>query len=287
MTVGTANEVYKVALADKEVIVRISKYDKFLYGSHNHIPLFKNLGIKVPSILAEDYSKAFIPYHYQVLSLIVGQDIGEVFFTLNDAQLKAIAKEIATIFKKVKTITADGKFGYVYAHKEDLVDSWLEYMVKAVNEAIKRGKQTGVLEPWMEEQLNKLIRDNKSHFEWVKSETYFDDMSSKNVMISNGVFSGLVDLDCLAQGDYLEAVGRIRASWAGTYNGEVYTQAIMEELGLDNEQRRIVSMYGLFNRIFWTCENGIQMNQNTKPGVNLEADKENKKIVKLLSEELN
>lgn len=62
MTVGTANEVYKVVLNDKEVVVRLSQFDKFLFGSHNHIPIFKNLAIKVPDILAEDYSKTFIPY---------------------------------------------------------------------------------------------------------------------------------------------------------------------------------------------------------------------------------
>lgn len=286
MTVGTANEVYKVGLTDKEVVVRISQYDKFLYGSHNHIPVFKKLGIKVPDILAEDYSKTFIPYHYQVLSKIEGQDIGQIFSTLSGSQLRNIAKEIAIIFKKVKSIPADGKFGYIYAHKEDLVSTWMAYMQKATNEAIERGQKTGVLEDWMRELLNKIMADNKTYFGSVKSEVYFDDISSKNVMINDGMFSGLVDLDCLAEGDYLEAIGRIKACWPETHNGEIYTQAVMDELGLNDEQRKMVGVYALLNRIYWTCENGIQMNQNTKPVVNLEADKENKNTAKLLAKEL-
>ena len=286
MTVGTANEVYMVTLTDMQVVVRISQYDKFLYGSHNHIPLFQKLDIKVPSILAEDYSKTFIPYHYQILSVIEGQDLGEIFFTLNDEQLKAIAKEVASIFKKVKTIPADGKFGYIYAHKEDLVDTWTQRMQNDMDQIIERGTKTGVLEPWMEQLLQKLFTDNKAYFDSVKSETYFDDMSSKNVMVHNGEFSGLVDLDCLAERDYLETVGRIRASWAGTHNGDVYTQAVMAELGLNNEQRSLINVYALFNRIYWACENGIQMNQNTKPVVNIEADKENKSIIKALEKEI-
>ena len=53
--------------------------------------------------MAEDYSKAFVPLNYQIQSKIEGQDLGVVFFSLNDEQLKAIAKEVAGIFKKVKT----------------------------------------------------------------------------------------------------------------------------------------------------------------------------------------
>ena len=285
-TIGTANEVYGVVLPEKEVIVRLSQSDKFLFGSHNHIPILKKLGIKVPEILAEDYSKTFIPYNYQIQSKIEGQDLDAIISTLTDEQLKAIAKEIATIFRKIKTIPADGKFGYIYAHKEDLVDTWTLRIQQEVDRAIKRGTKTGVMEDWLEALLRKLFDDYRSYFDTVKSETYFDDISSKNVMIHDGVFSGLVDLDCLAEGDYLEAVGRIKASWYGTHYGQIYTEAVSDELGLSQEQRKLVTAYALFNRIFWTCENGIQMNQNTKAVVDQASDKENKEVVRALAKEL-
>jgi hypothetical protein len=48
-------------------------------------------------------------------------------------------------------------------------------------------------------------------------------------MVPEGRFSGLVDLDALAQGDYLDAIGRIKASWYGTRYGNVYTEALMDE----------------------------------------------------------
>jgi|SRR3990167_1252999 len=67
ITIGICNEVYAVGLADKEVIVRLSPEDKFLMGTHDHIPKFKALGITVPDIMAEDYSKIQIPFSYQIL----------------------------------------------------------------------------------------------------------------------------------------------------------------------------------------------------------------------------
>jgi hypothetical protein len=72
-------------------------------------------------------------------------------------------------------------------------------------------------------------------------------------------------LDGLTQGDPLETVGRIKLSWYGTHRGEVYTNAIMDELSLDAKDRKLVFVCALLNKISWTCENGIQFNQNTNP----------------------
>jgi hypothetical protein len=82
MTTGICNEVYSAVLPDKEVIVRMSPYKKFLMGSHNNIPIFKNLRIKVPEILGEDYSKTLVPYNYQIQSKIEGHDIDQVINSL-------------------------------------------------------------------------------------------------------------------------------------------------------------------------------------------------------------
>ncbi len=114
---------------------------------------------------------------------------------------------------------------------------------------------------------------------------YYGDICSKNVMIKNGAFNGLVDLDGLTQGDPLEAIGRIKFSWFGTRHGEAYTLAVMDELELDDEQRTKVILYALINAISWACENGIQFNQNTKTVVDKEKERKDKIIIKALIDE--
>ena len=52
ITVGICNEVYNVGLEDKEIIIRLSAYNKFLMGSHDHIPKLKTLRIKLHDILS-------------------------------------------------------------------------------------------------------------------------------------------------------------------------------------------------------------------------------------------
>jgi hypothetical protein len=82
-----------------------------------------------------------------------------------------------------------------------------------------------------------------------------------------------------------DAVDRARF-WSGTRYGNVYTEALMDEQSLDAGQRKIVTMYALLNRLFWTCENGVQFNSNTSPNVNWEKTKKDKEAVEMILREL-
>ncbi len=283
---GICNEVYRVKINDKEVFVRLNTAERFLLGSHNNIPLFKSKGIKVPDILAEDYSKQDISYAYHVLSKLEGRDIHDVIRTLSDEQLRAVAGEIANVFRQLEDVPNNGRFGVLWGDDRDLVDSWAAEVRRMSDVVLGWGRQTGVLDDELRNILEWLNKEYGSYFESVKPVTYFADICAKNVMIDQGNFSGLVDLDSLAQGDPLEAVGRIKASWHGTHHGRVYTEAILNEQQLSAEQRELVTMYALLNRTYWTCENGIEFNQNTRAEVDREKDKENKAIVRALFAEL-
>ena len=60
----------------------------------------------------------------------------------------------------------------------------------------------------------------------------------------------------------------------------------MEAAGLDAGQRKLATMYALLNRVYWTCENGVQFNSNTTAQVDWAANRETRKIVRGLFEEL-
>lgn len=288
ITIGICNEVYRVGLEKEEVIARLSSHNRFLMGSHDHIPKFKTLGIRVPDILIEDYSKNLIPLSYQILSKIEGQDLGQVIETLSDKQLQDLAKEIATIFNKVRTIPSSDKFGVIWGGGDDEIsDTWTERMQIWIEESRERGVKTGIMDSKMENIANNLYERYKIYFNSLTPTMYYGDICSKNIMISDGAFSGLVDLDGLTQGDPLEAIGRIKLAWYGTRYGEFYTNTIMDELELNREQREIVILYALLNKISWTCENGIQFNQNTNAEVDWQRAVEDKKIINKLAEILN
>lgn len=277
MVTGIRNEVYKINLSSRIVIIRMNVDEVELKGTEKHIALFSSLGVKVPEILASDYSKKDFSFGYQILSYIEGKDLGLVIESMSDEQLRNLAKEVATIFNKLSVIPTNGKFGWVGFDERRLVDSWAEIMKQDKIE--ERNNQTGVVGIELVNKEKELYEKYKPYFNGVKSTLYFDDMSSKNILINDGKFAGIVDLDDVMYGDPLETVGSIKASWYGTHYGEVYTKAVEDELNLTEEQRKMVTVYALFNRILWLSEKGIKFNENTTTEIDQQAVKKDKEII--------
>lgn len=259
--------------------MRLSPVDKHLRGSSINIPRFKKLGIVVPDILAEDYSKTLIPYSYQIQTKLPGSDLGKVIETLTDDQLVALAGEVTQIIKKVQTITPSDKFGVVWGGENDFSDSWTQRMRIWIDESRELGTKTGIMDDATVELAEKIYTTYKSYFDSVKPVTYYGDICSKNILVHNGVFSGLVDLDGLTQGDPLESIGRIKTSWYSTHYGDTYTGAIMNGLNLTLVQREMVTVHAILNRIAWSCENGVQYNLNTKPVVDRDRERKDKLLI--------
>lgn len=287
MSNGICNEVYLVDLGEREVVVRLHTEPRYMFGSHNHIPIFRANGITVPEILAEDYSKSLIPFAYQVITKLDGRDINDVISSLSNDELRAIGKEIANVFAQLRTVPNNGKFGVLWGDGDDLRESWSADIAHFTQRVIGWGTRTGVLDDQLRGILMWINAEYKGYFDSVVAMTYFGDICAKNVMIHEGRFAGLVDLDSLAQGDPLEAVGRIKASWFGTGHGRIYADAVMDEMRLTREQRRIVTMYALLNRTYWTMENGVQFNANTSTVVDPQRLEQDKAAVMGLYRELS
>lgn len=286
MEAGICNEVFLVKLNDKSVIVRINNLNRFLKGSAKNIPLFKSKQIPVPEIIFEDYSRETISYAYQVMTVVEGQDLGKVIKSLKPEQLKSIAKEISDIFLKLSDIPTNGKFGWVDDSDSELVNSWFDVMQKMYSNLEDRNQKTKILGSGILSLASSLIAKYKDYFINVTSKFVFDDISSKNVIIKDGKFNGLVDLDQIMYGDFLEPIGRIKASWYGTEYGKIYTDAVINYLKLNEKEKKMVTVYAFLNRINWLSEIGIQFNKNTSTNINLEKVAENKKIIELIRQEL-
>lgn len=103
MKTGIDNEVYSVKIETNNYIFRLNTRDS-IKGSGIYIPMFKSKKIKVPDIIAENYSKTIVPYNYQILTKLEGMDIDAVISSLSDNELQDIANEIAIIIKKLITL---------------------------------------------------------------------------------------------------------------------------------------------------------------------------------------
>jgi hypothetical protein len=181
MTTGTANEVYAAVLLSAEVIVRLNVNVKSMADAEKHIALFQSTGISVPEMIASDYSRIFVPFAYQVQSKFDGRDIGDVFLSLTEEQLRHIAREVAFISRKLALLPTNGKFGWTGGGVEAASDSWLEVLAGMQEEVLRRNEQTGVVSIKYLDAMETILREHREYFLSVPSRFYYDDMSSKNV----------------------------------------------------------------------------------------------------------
>ena len=282
MTIGMCNEVYELKYATDSVILRMNKEKEWIYGTHKFFPIFQRLQIKIPDLLAADYSKTEFPFCYQIQTKLEGKDLLLVFHELSPAELKAIAKEISIIYDKFNTLPYKESFGGLTGMREEHIDNMLTIMEGKRKRILERNEASKVLNEKVIKILNELITNHKDYFLNVKPKLYYDDMNSKNVMIHNGRFNGLVDLDFLSKGDYLEGIGGIIAAWHGSESGEIYINEIFKFQKLNAFQQKIAKVYAIMHLIGWTCEEGIQFNSNSTGSINWKnVEQKRKKIIEL------
>lgn len=277
--IGICNEVFELTLKTNSYILRINKEKNILYGTHTFLPLFQKLHITTPRILAEDYSKTRFTFCYQILTKIEGEDLGLIINTLRPIQLKQIALEVSKIFDKFNTLPTKNDFGAITGLHEESYTTLFEVLQHQRKIILERNSQTKVIDEETIDILEILLEQYKSYFLQVAPKLYYDDICSKNVMIHNGKFTGLVDLDFLRKGDYLEAIGSITASWFGEASGEIYVNEIIRLQNLDAFQRKVVKVYAILTLIYWTSEAGICFNNNTSGSINWSDVKHKKKKI--------
>lgn len=280
--IGICNEVYELTYESSSYILRMNKEKEWIYGTHKFLPIFQKLAIKVPSIIAEDYTKTQFPFCYQLQSKIEGKDLAIVFQDLSYKNLQSIAKEISRIFDQFNTLPARQDFGGLTGLNEEHIDSLLTIIKGKRKYFVQKKNESKVIDNQILGIFDELVNKYSSYFSNVQPKLYYDDLNSKNVMIHNGVFNGLVDLDFLTKGDYLNAIGGIIAAWFGTRSGEFYINEIIGCQKLDELQSNIVKVYAIFHLIGWTCEEGTKFNSNTNGVINWSnVEKKKRKIINL------
>lgn len=281
-TVGICNEVYELTYEADSYILRMNKEKEWMFGTHKFLPIFQRLHIKTPSIIAEDYSKTEFPICYQILTKLEGKDLLLVMDEQSPSSLKHIAQEISSIFDKFQSLPKSESFGGMTGLKEEKHDNLLAIIENRKAGVLQRNKDSKVIGEDILNIYEQLINKYKNYFLTFEPKLYYDDMSSKNVMIHQGRFSGLVDLDFLMKGDYLEVIGQIIATWHGHELGEIYIREIITFQQLNEFQQGLVKAYAIFHLIGWTSEEGIRFNSNTSSEINWEkVENKQRKIIAL------
>ena len=106
------------------------------------------------------------------------------------------------------------------------------------------------------------------YFSQIDPTPFLDDVTTKNLLIHNGKLSGIVDVDEICYGDSLLVVGLTNMALLSMRADTKYIDYWLDELKVDDEQRKAVGFYTLLFCIDFMSEQGMYFNNDKNVSVN-------------------
>jgi Ser/Thr protein kinase RdoA (MazF antagonist) len=284
LATGSANFVFLVEQADSRCILRAAAPEnrEVLRGSVYWLDRLAPLQLPVPRLLA---SRLDDDVPHVVLSYLEGQDLGAVYGSLSAEQKQLIAADLWAMQRRVGTLTADG-FGYLASLDDpNKKRGWKEVVSAHLARSRSWIRECGLFDEGWVDRLEERLPEFDADFAAVEPRAFFDDATTKNVLVHEGRFSGLVDLDWLCFGDRLYTVALTRMSLLESGGDQDYIEFLSTEEGLDG-RLRVLSFYTLAFCVDFMGGLGMQFNKPEKPFVTEEQKARLIGLYELLEREL-
>lgn len=183
---GHASLTFEINSSSGDYILKTkSEKDAFRYTQH-HIEVLSGINVSVPKIVVHGQ---FSDFDYLILSKIHGQDLGYVLGEMTQFQMTKLAQEIVRIEQTISGLPEGEGFGWTPIMVPGPFATW--------NDVIERDSRTSP--NYVRDEILKW----QSYFETVRPTCFLDDLTVKNVIVKDGVFQGIVDLDNVCYGDPL------------------------------------------------------------------------------------
>lgn len=272
--VGIANYVFIVSTAAEHFILRCSKNEDAYKDTVYWLNKLSAYEIPVPTVLSEGKYK---DYSFLILSYILGDDIGKVYYKLNDSEKKQIAKEVVAIQRKVSRI----------AVSTDAEWNWnccfVDEMLNRAEERIKRKHFFDINKIGI---IRKLQQEVQEYLDKVQPTPYLDDISTKNLLIYEGKVSGVIDIDWMGFGDMLTFVAMTKVALLNMNLDTKYIDYLLEEIRPNKIAYKAFVFYCLIFCVDFMGERGMQFLDKKIP-INESIIKRLNDIFDMLMEEWN
>lgn len=242
---GIANYVFIVSTAAEKFVFRCSKDTNAYKDSIYWLGKLSVCEIPIPKILSQGKYKE---YSYLILSYIRGDDIGNVYYQLNDREKKQIAKEVIAIQRKVSRIDI----------VTDAQWTWNSFIEEMLNRAEKRIKQNRYFDAAKVHNIRNLQCEIQEYLNMVRPIPYLDDISTKNLLIYEGRLSGIIDIDWIGLGDMLTFAAMTKAALLNMDLDTRYVDYLLDEIHPNAAEYKAFIFYCLIFCVDFMGERGMQ-----------------------------
>lgn len=261
---GLCHYTYDVVTGDnRPVVVRMAQpgNETIAEGAVYWSKRLRPEGVPLPELLAYDLTRQKFPYAYLLLERLPGQDLGDVYPDLSADQRRQLAREVVRIQGIVNRLPAGPGYGYATGYQAKLKASWQEVVQAELDRSRLHLAQAGVFNSKVIEQVQSRLSRFEPYFASVPATPFLDDTTTKNVIISEGRLSGIVDVDVVCFGDPLFVIALTRmALLSRDYNPD-YIDFWCEQLNLGEIQRQVLTFYTALFCVNFMSEIGQKFNR--------------------------
>lgn len=251
-SVGIANYVFIVFTATEKFVLRCSKDEDAYKISVYWLNKLSVCEIPIPTVLSYGKCRG---YSYLILSYIPGDDIGNVYYKLNDSEKKQIAKEVVVIQRKVSKIDIRTDAGWTW-------NGFVDEMLNRAEERIKRNRYFDVNKVNL---VKKVRQEMKEYLDNIKPIPYLDDISTKNLLIYDGKLSGVIDIDWIGLGDVLTFVAMTKVALLNVDLETTYIDYLLDEIHPNMIEYKAFIFYCLIFCVDFMGERGTKFLDKTIP----------------------
>jgi aminoglycoside phosphotransferase len=244
-------------------VVRISKPE------HRHLAesaLFWNetlrpKGVPLPEILAADLTAEF---PFLILERLAGKDLWLVYRELSKSEKKALAHEMVRLQAIAAGLPKAKSFGYLETYEsESGCPTWFDVLLKYLERSRGRIRKNGYFGTEIVDRVENKARNYMDYFARIEPVAFFDDITTKNVIVNDGKLSGIVDVDWMCFGDNLETIALTNTALLSEDCETDYIEFWCEASKLDAVQRKVLNLYSAMTCVDFLSEIGQTFNKDT------------------------
>ncbi len=234
---GHASVVYTAWIGDQTVVVRANPSAALFASTLRNIEILRGLGIPAPEVLFADLSMTTIPFAYMVAREIPGHDLRFELPTMSQEQQAIVAGQVMEYQRRVGTLPRGGGYGFVGIGETGPHQSWRAVVE---SEALQAGPTV-----LLHDRLLEALESIAPHLNAVPPICFLDDLTTKNVILKDGILQGVVDFDCVCYGDPLFHVGLTQTAVAFDLPDPclTYVEHLCDAGAISAEGRRVVDIY--------------------------------------------
>jgi aminoglycoside phosphotransferase (APT) family kinase protein len=239
MTFGhSSSAVYEVELPDRELILKINPRLEVIETLLGNMSVLSGLGLPLARVIQTRNTDAF---SYVLFEKIPGHDLRYELPHMTRAQMSILAEQLVAYQRRVMTLPKRRGFGWVGIGREGNFASWKAVIERELVEVWSLGDHT------LAARVLALTAQFDPYIARVEPICHLDDITTKNVIVHNGVLQGLVDFDVVCYGDPLFWLALTRTAIFSDV-GEVgifYLEELQRLWGVDPLEQRIIQFYSL------------------------------------------